>query len=298
MAKLTHQLSTDHYLSGALRLQQQQPGPTVPARPRRRRTGASARTRSTPSNVNLNSVLGDGKHQRVHVPVLVLPRTTSARTRRCPPRPYPNGVTVGQSVNTPQTTEQHKYQFRDDFTWQQGRPRVQGGRQLHQRARRSDITFSTGQQPLYVHLADSRTSAISNISYNGSIGSAGGGNVGSIPNKQYAFYLQDGWRVYRQADARPRRPLRPTSPASRSTRGNHHLPRGHRGRPARRVHLGRACPAPAPASRTSASRRRRTRTTSRPAPGSPTTSKGDGGSRPPRRRGPLLRLRLHQRATS
>ena len=36
------------------------------------------------------------------------------------PDPYqlfPNGVAVGQSPNTPQTTEQKKWQFRDDFSW-------------------------------------------------------------------------------------------------------------------------------------------------------------------------------------
>src|SRR5262249_52293927 len=34
----------------------------------------------------------------------------------------------------------------------------------------------------------------SSIIYNGSI-TPGGGGVGKIPNKQYAFYLQDGWRA-------------------------------------------------------------------------------------------------------
>ena len=52
---------------------------------------------------------------------------------------FPNGVSVGQSPNTPQTTEQKKWQFRDDFSWSvtghgRPRPRLQGRRQLHQRA--------------------------------------------------------------------------------------------------------------------------------------------------------------------
>ena len=34
-----------------------------------------------------------------------------------------------------------------------------------------DITFSTGQSPQYTHLLDSRDSPISNIQFNGSIGS-------------------------------------------------------------------------------------------------------------------------------
>ena len=32
-------------------------------------------------------------------------------------RLFPNGVAVGQNPNTPQTTQQKKWQFRDDFSW-------------------------------------------------------------------------------------------------------------------------------------------------------------------------------------
>ena len=41
-----------------------------------------------------------------------------------PTETYPNGVFVGTSINVPQTTEQHKYQFRDDFTWSEGQARA------------------------------------------------------------------------------------------------------------------------------------------------------------------------------
>ena len=34
-----------------------------------------------------------------------------------PNETFPNGVTTGANVNTPQTTAQKKYQFRDDFSW-------------------------------------------------------------------------------------------------------------------------------------------------------------------------------------
>ena len=30
---------------------------------------------------------------------------------------FPNGVTIGQNANTPQPTQQKKWQFRDDFSW-------------------------------------------------------------------------------------------------------------------------------------------------------------------------------------
>ena len=38
--------------------------------------------------------------------------TAAIRTRL-----FPNGVAIGQNPNTPQTTEQKKWQFRDDFSW-------------------------------------------------------------------------------------------------------------------------------------------------------------------------------------
>ncbi|HEV3484711.1 MAG TPA: carboxypeptidase regulatory-like domain-containing protein, partial [Vicinamibacterales bacterium] len=34
-----------------------------------------------------------------------------------PTQQFPNGVFIGQNINTPQTTEQKKWQFRDDFSW-------------------------------------------------------------------------------------------------------------------------------------------------------------------------------------
>ena len=34
-----------------------------------------------------------------------------------PQQTFPNGVTIGYNTNTPQTTIQHKFQFRDDFSW-------------------------------------------------------------------------------------------------------------------------------------------------------------------------------------
>ncbi len=40
----------------------------------------------------------------------------SARSQT-PYESFPNGVTTGQNVNSPQSTAQRKYQFRDDFSW-------------------------------------------------------------------------------------------------------------------------------------------------------------------------------------
>ena len=192
VAKLTHQLSADHYLS--LRYgfnNNSQPYGASPSSPPEN-WGLSKNTFHS-ANANLNSVLGGGKLNEFTFQYSYFLNHIGENST-LPTETFPNGVTVGQSVNTPQTTEQHKYQFRDDFTFSKGRHEFKVGASFINEPT-LDITFSTGQQPLFVHLADSRTSAISSITYSGSIG--GGANLsgGSIPNKQYAFYLQDGWRA-------------------------------------------------------------------------------------------------------
>ena len=101
---------------------------------------------------------------------------------------------VGQSVNTPQSTKQIKYQFRDDFSFTKGRHDLKIGASFIY-SPILDITFSSGRSPQYTHLEDSLASPISAIGYNGSIGGGDGGNVGKIPNNQYGFYVQDTWRA-------------------------------------------------------------------------------------------------------
>src|SRR5262249_26348778 len=117
-----------------------------------------------------------------------------AENSTLPTETFPNGVSIGQSINTPQTTEQHKFQFRDDFTWTRGNHEFKVGASFINEPV-LDITFSTGQQPQFAHIEDSRNAPISSISFNGSIGGSGGGSIAKIPNKQYSVYLQDGWRV-------------------------------------------------------------------------------------------------------
>src|SRR6266498_4121267 len=191
VGKLTHQLSADHYLS--LRYgfnNNSQPYGASPSSPPEN-WGLSKNTFHS-ANANLNSVLGGGKLNEFTFQFSYFLNTISENST-LPTETFPNGVTVGQSVNTPQTTEQHKFQFRDDFTFSKGRHEFKVGASFINEPV-LDITFSTGQSPNFTHLTDSRTSAISNISFNGSIGGSGG-SVAKIPNKQYALYLQDGWRV-------------------------------------------------------------------------------------------------------
>lgn len=193
VAKITHTLSTDHYLSVRYGFNNNsQPYGASPQSPPEN-WGLSKNSFHS-VNANLNSVLGGGKlNEFVFQYSYFL--NNIAENSNLPTETFPNGVSVGQSVNTPQTTEQHKYQFRDDLTWTKGRHELKAGLSFIYEPV-LDITFSTGQQPLFVHLADSRTSPISSITFNGAIGSAGSGLSGAtIPNKQYGLYVQDTWRL-------------------------------------------------------------------------------------------------------
>ena len=191
VGKITHSLSTDHYLSVRYGFNNNsQPYGASPLSPPEN-WGLSKNSFHS-VNANLNSVLGGGRLNEFVFQFSYF-KNNIAENSNLPTETFPNGVTIGQSVNTPQTTEQHKYQFRDDLTWTKGRHELKFGASFIYEPI-LDITFSTGQQPLFQHLADSRTSPISSITFNGSIGGAGGSEA-AIPNNQYSAYVQDAWRV-------------------------------------------------------------------------------------------------------
>jgi hypothetical protein len=115
---------------------------------------------------------------------------TSTHTRQT----FPNGVAIGQNPNTPQTTEQQKYQFRDDFSWSVaghggiGHAFKVGANWIHEP--RLFITFNTGKGIVqYTHLDNTLTGPIATITLND------GNAEANIPLNQYAFYVQDDWRV-------------------------------------------------------------------------------------------------------
>jgi hypothetical protein len=117
----------------------------------------------------------------------------SARSNN-PYEAFPNGVTVGQNINTPQSTAQKKYQFRDDFTWHVagmgglGHDLKAGLNFINEP--RLFITFNTGKGVAqYTHLTDAVNGPISTITLND------GDSQANIPVKQYAFYVQDDWRA-------------------------------------------------------------------------------------------------------
>jgi hypothetical protein len=191
VGKLTHELNAHNYFSVRYGYNDNNQvygaGPSTPPEG----WGTSVNTFHS-VNANLNSTIGSGKLNEFVFQFSYF-KNHIGENSNLPYESYPNGVTVGQSVNTPQTTEQHKFQFRDDLTVNKGSHELKFGVSFIDEPI-LDITFSTGQNPQYTHLADSRTSPITTISFNGSIGS-GGGSVAKIPNKQYGIYVQDGWRV-------------------------------------------------------------------------------------------------------
>jgi hypothetical protein len=101
---------------------------------------------------------------------------------------YPSGAHLGQNVNTPQTTNQKKYQYKDDFSWstQMGAMHHDfkvGAQYINEPTLGGDFTVgTTGQFNLR---DDAPGSPVVSILYNG------GFSGDSTPIKQYSAYLQD-----------------------------------------------------------------------------------------------------------
>jgi outer membrane receptor protein involved in Fe transport len=107
---------------------------------------------------------------------------------------FPNGVSIGQNGNTPQQTQQKKYQFRDDFSWSVagmgglGHDFKAGVNFINQP--RLFITFNTGSGDYaYSHTTNDINGPLSSVSLNGGAAEA------NIPNKQLGLYVQDDFRV-------------------------------------------------------------------------------------------------------
>ena len=106
---------------------------------------------------------------------------------------FPNGVRAGAAPSTPQTTEQTKWQFRDDFTWTVS---GMGGLAHDLKAGASwihephlFITFNGGNEPQLTMASDNINGPVQTITMNG-----GAADV-NIPMDLYAIYLQDDWKV-------------------------------------------------------------------------------------------------------
>ncbi len=144
-------------------------------------------------NVNHNSVIGGSKLNEFIFQYADFANFISARSQD-PYQLFPNGVAIGQSPNTPQTTEQKKWQFRDDFSWHVtglggiGHDFKTGVNFINEP--RLFITFNSGKGVVQnTHLTDDVNGPISNVTLND------GDAAANIPLKQYGFYVQDDWAV-------------------------------------------------------------------------------------------------------
>jgi len=111
-----------------------------------------------------------------------------------PRQSFPNSVAIGQNINTPQRTEQTKWQFRDDYSWHAtgmgglGHDFKAGVNFINEP--RLFLTFNTGTGGFaYTHLNNDINGPLSSVTRNG-------GSASSVLQfKQYALYLQDDWRL-------------------------------------------------------------------------------------------------------
>ncbi|HET9706313.1 MAG TPA: TonB-dependent receptor [Vicinamibacterales bacterium] len=144
-------------------------------------------------NLNHNWVLGGNKLNEFIFQYADFLNDITARSRD-PLQTFPNGVAIGQNVNTPQSTQQKKWQFRNDFSWHVtgmggvGHDIKTGVNFINEPTLHVDFSTVKGV-PQYVHLTDSVTGPISTVTLNEGDASA------NIPLKQYAFFVQDDWAV-------------------------------------------------------------------------------------------------------
>ena len=191
LGKVTHQINADNYLTVRYGFNNNsQPYGTSPQSPPDH-WGTSKNTFHS-AVANLNSVLSSGRLNEFLFQFSYFHNHIGAASD-LPTERFPSGVEVGANVNTPQDTLQKKYQFRDDFTWTSGHHEFKTGVMFINEPT-LDVTFSTGQSPLFVHLEDSLDSPISSISQNGPVGDPNAFSGALIPNKQYGVYVQDTWR--------------------------------------------------------------------------------------------------------
>jgi hypothetical protein len=144
-------------------------------------------------NLNHNWVLGGSKLNEFIFQVADFGNHIAAASQD-PNESFPNGVVVGQSINTPQTTQQKKWQFRDDFSWHKtgmggiGHDFKTGVNFINEP--HLYLTFESGKGVMqYAHLDDTLTGPLSSVSMNDGTAKA------NIPLKQYAVYFQDDYRM-------------------------------------------------------------------------------------------------------
>jgi hypothetical protein len=143
-------------------------------------------------NLNHNWVLGGAKLNEFIFQYADFANAITANSLD-PAQTFPNNVTVGQNLNTPQATQQKKWQFRDDFSWHMsgmglGHDFKTGVNFINEP--HLFLTFNTGTGGYsYTHLDNNINGPLASVTLNG------GSAQANTPMKQYAGYIQDDWRV-------------------------------------------------------------------------------------------------------
>ncbi len=144
-------------------------------------------------NVNHNWVLGGSKLNEFIFQYADFANYILARTGD-PRQVFANGVQVGYNVNTPQTTEQKKWQFRDDFSWSVsgmgglGHSFKAGVNYINEPT--LYVTFNSGSSDYaYTHSDNNINGPITGVTRNKD------GAAANLPMKQIGMYFQDDWRL-------------------------------------------------------------------------------------------------------
>jgi outer membrane receptor protein involved in Fe transport len=144
-------------------------------------------------NVNHNWVLGGSKLNEFIFQYADFANYILARTGD-PQQTFANGVVIGYNSNTPQTTIQHKWQFRDDFSWSVsgmgglGHAFKAGVNIINEP--KLYVTFNSGSTDYsYTHLDNNQNGPISGVSRSKD------GSAANLPMKQFGVYFQDDWRL-------------------------------------------------------------------------------------------------------
>jgi outer membrane receptor protein involved in Fe transport len=144
-------------------------------------------------NLNHNWVLGGGKLNEFIFQFADFANAITANSGD-PQHTFQNGVRVGQNTNTPQATQQQKYQFRNDFSFSKagwgglGHDFKVGANFINEP--RLFLTFTEGTSDYaYTHGDNTLNGLITGVSINGGLAEA------NVPLKQFAGYFQDDWRV-------------------------------------------------------------------------------------------------------
>jgi outer membrane receptor protein involved in Fe transport len=163
----------------------------------------SAQALSTPDNVGIlnseyasmlvghtgqfgTSIVNDFLYQYSTFENSILPASDA------PTETFANGVNAGANVNTPQTTEQIKHQFKNDLGWTTtlGDDRHDfkvGVNWIHEPTLGGSFSSNLGGR--YFYAGNTRDSAITRIEFNSGFSSF------SIPVDQYSIYAQDDWQL-------------------------------------------------------------------------------------------------------